>query len=85
MCAHVCVCVFDTFYSAAQQRLFLTESAFSADSLTAFVQPLSVQLHASIPAHTLNIPSTGSHTIVTETVKQMEANEPTQEVAVFCF
>ena len=85
VCVFVCVCVCDTFYSAAQQRIFLTESAFSADSLTAFVQTPCVQLHASVPALTLNTPSTSSHTIVTETIKQLQANEPTQKVAVFCF
>ena len=44
-------------------RIFLPESAFSADSLTVFVQPSYIKSHAS-SARTLKIPKTGCHTIV---------------------
>ena len=43
-------------------RFFPPESAFSADSLTVFVQPSCLKSHAS-SARTLKIPKTGCHTV----------------------
>ena len=52
------------FESPVRQGISFQESTFSADSLTASVQPPRVQSCASTSVRTLKIPNTDSHSIV---------------------